>query len=197
MIALALSSPHAQCNDTTPFGLFADDGQSVVPVFNDFAYSYVLLAPTAGTLWPGCHNNDCASYGVQRAYDSVVAGSTNPARSTETAELPYIQLDMGSIRRDISEVLIFMAAEPFSKDNKLQVRLSVDAFKPTQQEWFGGCFGPDTTAGLGNVVRLGCVVVEARYVTVFVYHKPDTKAYISVQEIKVFAKGEPVARQLQ
>lgn len=66
----------------------------------------------ANRVWPSCFNNDCSTWGAQKAIDGFAVGLTSLAR-TSRAVNPWVQVDMGQLHTDI--VAIRLAARSDSR----------------------------------------------------------------------------------
>jgi PKD repeat protein len=87
-----------------------------VPAQRDWASLALFHAPTAGAATGSLVFSDPVSHGVSQLTD----GNFDTAAESDTADRPYIDIDLG-VQRDILSVRVFPSANPPSK---------VDAFEP-------------------------------------------------------------------
>lgn len=120
---------------------------------------------TSGVLSPGCYQNDCTYFGWAKLVDGVETGIRSIGQ-TVAAVNPYMQLDFGSTRSDISMIRLVARS-----DCCLVQSQNVDVYASATSDFTGSgsvlCQSNVTFAYLGEAVKVLCPVnVTMRYVTV-------------------------------
>lgn len=120
---------------------------------------------TNGILSPSCFNNDCTYYGWSKLNDGIEMGIRSLAH-TVSAVNPYMQLDLGATRTDISMIRLVARS-----DCCLEQSQNVNVYASTTTDFTGTgsvlCATNVTFPALGAELKLLCPVnVTMRYVTV-------------------------------
>ena len=136
-------------------------------------------------MWPSCLSNDCETWGPKKLNDSKLTG-VRSLGMTYVAANPYIQLDLGVGRTDITAVRITSRADCcLQQSQNLNVYLSATtAFLPPAGMLASA--GITFSAQGQTVTILTPVNITARYLTVW---KNDTWQYLSLQEVTALYDG--------
>ena len=150
------------------------------PVFDPPECPRVVNVSVAGSrMWPTCLGGNCAFWGVSKLVDGRER-SINSLGITHWATNPYVQLDLGTLRRDILTVRLVSRA-----DTALQQSQNLNVYLSATTDFLGAnstlCEANVTFNGLGTEEIVLCPVnFNARYVTVL---KNGTN-YLSLQEVQ-------------
>lgn len=142
-------------------------------------------------MWPTCYDNDCSYWGPQKLNDSNV-GSFSSLGIVQAAAYPYVQLDFGELRTDISAVRLVARADCcLDQSQGLNVYLSGNStFLPPVGTLVSAGIA---FTGVGQTVTITVPAsIEARYLTVWKNH---TWSYLSLQEVTALYDGGWLAVQ--
>ena len=168
------------------------------PVFDDGCP--VPAAVVSGTMSPGCYQNDCNTWGIQKAYDGKTQGTRTLAHSEWTSGNPYFQLYLGASAPNVTAVRLVARGDGWLYESQY---LSVYVSATTS--WTGStatlCAANVVPAALGETVTVLCPVGFAwktRYVTVLLNStaNPKFNGYLSLQEVTPLYDGEAASRSL-